>query len=442
MQGHGSPLIVHLEVSWDCNHKCVFCYNDWRIQESLPTYPSLENVRRMIDVLSTKDVIELVITGGEPTMRKDICEILCYASPLFPYVRLNTNGARLNKQLLKVLCSNQIDVLFSLHSASDVLHKEMVGKDDFHIVTSNLKKLLANGVDVSVMFVANKLNLHELLPTAKFLDMMGVKRLSLSRVCYFGDPRETYKKLRLTRKDIAFLNEQCHQIVKETNLTITLGVALPICSGLVPSDRIRHIVCGAGTTMAAVSPDGRLRICPQFHEGLGSIFEEKAWEYWAHYFTLRKALPRFCSSCPIARYCSQGCRAVAFYESGSIRATDPLVGSMRRKERRKLKELIEALYKELPLRETGLSRESFSLRSDTLFRKSLKGNVLFRRGFSPVLLNETASEIVQFLLKKPHSASEIAKRLSASYGRDYDLTLKDVVLFLGHISEFLETMKG
>ena len=69
---------VGIQLTTECNRSCAHCLGDYG-----PNKPSLslskENVKRYIDQLPKHEVETLWLTGGEPTLYKDLSDILNYA---------------------------------------------------------------------------------------------------------------------------------------------------------------------------------------------------------------------------------------------------------------------------------------------------------------------------------------------------------------------------
>jgi MoaA/NifB/PqqE/SkfB family radical SAM enzyme len=95
------PLMATLYVTTKCNFRCTYCDDG-----SGNMYPHL--AERRLDTRNTLEVLKLLrrvspglnITGGEPTLRHDIEEILDHANLLdFAPVTLNTNGFLLDRHL-------------------------------------------------------------------------------------------------------------------------------------------------------------------------------------------------------------------------------------------------------------------------------------------------------------------------------------------------------
>ncbi len=91
--GHARRITLpEIEVSWRCNLACPVCFMS---DDSAPPDPSLEEIRRMVETIRKYDGpgFPLQITGGEPTIRPDLPEIIeMAASHGADAVELNTNG--------------------------------------------------------------------------------------------------------------------------------------------------------------------------------------------------------------------------------------------------------------------------------------------------------------------------------------------------------------
>ena len=80
-----------LEVTARCNMNCTFCFAEPDGAQD----PSLDTVKRWIDDLTDPGKTLLQLSGGEPTVRDDLPEIVAYAKQAgCKYVQLNSNGLR------------------------------------------------------------------------------------------------------------------------------------------------------------------------------------------------------------------------------------------------------------------------------------------------------------------------------------------------------------
>ena len=67
-------------ITRKCNYRCRGC-NVWKEQDQREL--STEEIKRGLDILRDLGIVELVISGGDPLLRKDVSEIIDYASKFF-----------------------------------------------------------------------------------------------------------------------------------------------------------------------------------------------------------------------------------------------------------------------------------------------------------------------------------------------------------------------
>ncbi|MEW6778030.1 MAG: radical SAM protein [Bdellovibrionota bacterium] len=96
-QLYGRPRLLNLEVTKKCNARCGFCpYWMTKTEEVLDDYaPVVQKFKPMV----------VTVSGGEPTLRKDIVEVVrgIKQSQRFVYVQMITNGSLMTEELAKKL---------------------------------------------------------------------------------------------------------------------------------------------------------------------------------------------------------------------------------------------------------------------------------------------------------------------------------------------------
>lgn len=83
---------------WNCNQQCMHCYaanQEYAEVQELTT----EEWKKVIDICKENCIPQLTFTGGEPTLRKDLVELVKYSDWFL--TRLNTNGVLLTKKFVK-----------------------------------------------------------------------------------------------------------------------------------------------------------------------------------------------------------------------------------------------------------------------------------------------------------------------------------------------------
>lgn len=79
-----------------CDHRCAFC----RVRRPVerPSIAGSQSIRARIDAALAAGAEELVLTGGEPTLRRDLPAIIAYAARRGARTILETNAATLDRE--------------------------------------------------------------------------------------------------------------------------------------------------------------------------------------------------------------------------------------------------------------------------------------------------------------------------------------------------------
>lgn len=197
-----NPAYATFKVTSRCNLRCTFCnpsYYNGELGEG-----STERIKRIIDNLRDSSIVVLSFEGGEPTIRKDILELLEYAHDGSFYVMLTTNGYRLNDDSFLSKLADRIDFL---HYSIDEYHWNVKALD-------NLCKFRQYGLKVNVQTVVTRYNIDKLEEKVKKVRECNYKILVLPAVDYpeskvklAPDPEQLYKVLyELKKKYTSTLN--------------------------------------------------------------------------------------------------------------------------------------------------------------------------------------------------------------------------------------------
>jgi radical SAM protein with 4Fe4S-binding SPASM domain len=123
------PLEVTLWLTYRCNAHCSFCIftNEKNRREALSAGElSLEQIYRILDNLAALGTRRIMITGGEPTLRDDLVDIVAYATGHKIRTGIFTNGSLLNHSLTEGLVAAGIDTIcISLDAADTALHDSL-----------------------------------------------------------------------------------------------------------------------------------------------------------------------------------------------------------------------------------------------------------------------------------------------------------------------------
>jgi organic radical activating enzyme len=164
-----------LKLGFSCNHSCVHC----AVKDSTG-YPDLtfDKIRELI--LSIPDEIPIVITGGEPTCRTDIVDILklCKNKKMLFF----TNGSLLTKAILEELKKLNAKVLLAFQSVDKKVYAETAKGPDFsyNAAINASKDMVKLGISFIWTIVLHRLTKDTVLRTlsaAKLIDKRLIIKL-------------------------------------------------------------------------------------------------------------------------------------------------------------------------------------------------------------------------------------------------------------------------
>jgi len=134
----GRPVTnLRISLTQECNFRCFFCHREG---QRFLTHNEMtpEEIERLVRIASRLGIRKVKLTGGEPTVRNDILEIIRRIKPYVVDLSMTTNGSRL-KELAKPLAKAGLDrVNVSLHSLRREVYKKITGVDMLETVLEGI----------------------------------------------------------------------------------------------------------------------------------------------------------------------------------------------------------------------------------------------------------------------------------------------------------------
>lgn len=261
---------------WNCNQKCLHCYAaGQKLAETKEL--STDEWKKIIDSCRKIGIPQLTFTGGEPTMRQDLPQLIEHAK--WFVTRLNTNGVNLTKQLCEELYDASLDsVQITLYSSSEAEHNALVGANNFSHTVDGIKNAIEAGLNISINTPLCRGN-SNYLDTLKFLNSLGVKYVSCSGLIVTGNACQEASRCTQLSEDELFtiLKEATEYCAKEH---IEISFTSP---GWVSEDKLTALglaipTCGACLSNMAITPDGKVVPCQSWlsEDALGDI-QKQSW---------------------------------------------------------------------------------------------------------------------------------------------------------------------
>ncbi len=139
---------LRLSITDVCNFKCTYCLPDGYQSEEPRKFLSKEEIARVVRGFAELGTSKVRITGGEPSLRKDLPEIIrtTKQTPGIEKVALTTNGYKLSSQIDEWI-DNGLDALnVSIDSLDPRMFKAITGHDKLGEIMRGIERAFDRGM--------------------------------------------------------------------------------------------------------------------------------------------------------------------------------------------------------------------------------------------------------------------------------------------------------
>lgn len=258
---------------WHCNQKCVHCYAAGQ-EHSDEAELDTAAWTQILAKLREAGIPQVTFTGGEPTMREDLVELI--ESAQWFVTRLNTNGIKLTEDLCNKLWDASLDgVQITFYSSDADIHNALVGAEQFESTAKGIDNALAAGLSVSVNTPLCTMN-RDYVKTLEYLHAKGVTYVTCSGLITTGNATtEKSEELQLTKEEIKSILKDAADYAYSHEMEISFT-----SPGWVENDFCEELgimapTCGACLSNMAITPSGNVVPCQSWLSGesLGHILE-------------------------------------------------------------------------------------------------------------------------------------------------------------------------
>lgn len=267
--------------AWHCNQKCLHCY---AAGQPLSDTPELTTAqwKEILAKLRAANVPQVTFTGGEPTLRADLVELVDAAQ--WFVTRLNTNGRLLTPELCRRLYEASLDsVQVTLYSHDPAIHNALVGAEGFDDTVAGIRNAVAAGLSVSVNTPLCSLN-TDYAATVRFVHELGVRYVTCSGLIPSGSAEGAESQAtRLTEEQLTDVLRRAVTVAEE--LEMEMDFTSP---GWLKEETLRSLgltlvpSCGACLSNMAIAPDGGVIPCQSWlsSQPLGNMLTDDWDKIW------------------------------------------------------------------------------------------------------------------------------------------------------------------
>ena len=292
------------DEKWHCNQKCVHCYAAGQTNAEEKEL-STDDWKKIIDKCREVGIPQITFTGGEPTMREDLVELVDYSQ--WFVTRLNTNGIKMTPELCKALYDASLDsVQFTFYSCDEKIHNQLVGANGYVSTVKGIKNALEAGLNISINTPLCTLN-RDYVKTLDFLHEKGVTYVTCSGLITTGNATtEESETLQLTKDEIKEIlkaaTAYCFSHEMEISFTSPGWVEDEFCAEL----GINTPSCGACLSNMAITPGGNVVPCQSWLSDatLGNMLSDEWDEIWNSTEAVKRRdfSAQMTGTCPLRKY--------------------------------------------------------------------------------------------------------------------------------------------
>ncbi|MFX1285736.1 MAG: PqqD family peptide modification chaperone [Promethearchaeota archaeon] len=316
-----APLRMDLAITYHCNNNCEHCYNQPESQNA--TELDTNTWKAILERLWEISIPHVTFTGGEPTLRSDLSDLIDYAENIGIVTGLITNGRNLkDANYVNSLVNNGLDhIQITFESVDERIHNQMVGNDK---AWKETVEGIKNAIDTPIYTLTNttltRLNTPKIEETIEFLNSLDVEQFACNSIIYAGKGKNV-SKIAFTENELIPILESIQDVADECGMQFIWYTPTRYCE-LDPNNLGLGVKrCSASQLAMAIEPNGTVIPCQSYYEGLGNILHDSWDSIWNHPLSqelrTHANVPDECQKCNQLDLCGGGC-PLSFYREEYI----------------------------------------------------------------------------------------------------------------------------
>jgi PqqA peptide cyclase len=332
------PLAVLMELTHRCPLQCPYCSNPLELERAAGELDTA-TWKDVLAQAAAMGVLQVHFSGGEPTARRDLVELVRHAAGLGLYTNLITSGVLLDEARIAALAEAGLDhIQLSFQDSRPEGGNRIGGHPGGH-----QKKLAvagwikAAGLPLTVNAVMHRQNLDHLGELIDLAVELGAGRLEVAHVQYYGWGLVNRRALIPTRAQLVRATE----MVEEARLRLKGRLVIDYVVPDYYAKRPKACMGGWGRQFLNISPAGKVLPCHAAESikdmRFERVTERPLAEIWANSEPFQRFrgtawMPEPCQSCERREIDWGGCRCQALALTGNAATVDPACGLSPRHE--------------------------------------------------------------------------------------------------------------
>ena len=344
-----SPKWIAWEVTRRCNLKCVHCRSSSEaVVKGHPDF-SKEQAFKVLDDIPSYAKPVIVLSGGEPLMRKDVFEIAKYGTEKGLRMCMASNGVLVTDEKCEKMKESGIRIVsLSLDGSSEEVHDDFRSQKGAFQGTLRAAELFRkHGMEFIVNSSFTKRNQEEIPKVYKLAKKLGATAWYMFMIVPTGRGEDIMSEL-ISKEEYEEILDWHYDMEKDEKDMLVRPTCAPHYYRVVlqrakkdgekfEKRSLKFSTggakgCIAGQLICLIDVDGNVLPCSYFPRSAGNVFKQPFKEIWEESELFRdmrdfKSYKGRCGSCEYITVCG-GCRARAYAVTGDYMDEEPFCSYM------------------------------------------------------------------------------------------------------------------
>ena len=322
------PYAVLCELTHRCPLSCPYCSNPVEL-ELKSNEIDTDTWKKALSEAVKIGILQAHFSGGEPTARKDLEDLVHHASSNGLYTNLITSGVLVTEERLKKLYDAGLDhVQISIQDTNLENSEKIAGFKGHKKKLDTCALVRKVGIPLTINSVMHRQNLHNLKSMIELAIQLDAERLEVAQVQYYGWALKNQTAFLPTREQL----DEATKIVEEARIKYKGILAIDYVVPDYYAKKPKSCMGGWGRQFLNITPAGKVLPCHAAESldflNFDNIKDKPLSWIWEHSESFNRFrgtdwMPEPCRSCDRREIDWGGCRCQAFALTGNADAADP-----------------------------------------------------------------------------------------------------------------------
>ena len=347
---------IYWYTTYRCNLVCKHCIVNSSPYVDTSWDMTTDEALAAVDRIAAIEPGTVILTGGDPFVRKDIGVIIQALFDRRLRVGIESNAMLVTDEAARLLRSGldagvDLTLGISLDGGDAAAHDFQRGAGAYAAAIRGIELLRSYGVPVQLQCVANRVNIETLPVLFAYTRQIGAISLTFAFLNPIGRALEFTDQLSLGRAELTqALEVICANMEQHPDLRVIVKLPPAMISPHIYPRLMRFRQPGNGVALSTscnfpllgILPDGSVTVCSVTRtdtraylgnvkeESLVAIWERQGFDAMRRHYVEAAWLTGICGDCILKNGCKGSCRAWAYAEFGEFSDPHPLCAALAR----------------------------------------------------------------------------------------------------------------